>query len=212
MASVKKLTPWPESVLLAVAVFLLLYLAYSPPLSNEAVNRIHALQAGLFLSLAFLVGSLSRFWPDVFDRFKPYRRTLGVLGALSAASHVFMVYVPLGLNPSGWPLVFGAVALVGFLAMAATSNRSAVKELGYPLWKRFHTLGYLALAAGLAHFVLVELKDGAFNSGALESGVMALMALALVLRLAAFLAGSPMRRSYAEHFEPNARQKPLFGW
>ncbi len=205
-------TPWPESVLLAVAVFLLLYLAYSPQLPNVTVNKIHALQAGLFLSLAFLIGSLSRFWPNVFDRFKPYRRTLGVLGVLSAASHVFMVYVPLGLNPSGWPLVFGAAAFVGFLAMAATSNRTSVRQLGYPLWKRFHTLGYFALAAALAHFVLVEFKDGVFNPAWLEISVMALTALALAFRLAAFLAGSPMRRSYEEHFEPQVRHKPLFGW
>lgn len=208
----RKETPWPESVLLAVAVFLLLYLVYSPQPDTVTVNKIHALQAAAFLSLAFLIGSLSRFWPSVFDRFKPYRRTLGVLGTLSAASHVFMVYVPLGWNPSGWLLFFGAAAFVGFVLMAATSSRAVVKELGYPLWKRFHTLGYLALAAGLAHFILVELKGGAFNPSLLETGVMVLMALALLLRLAAFLAGSPMRRSYAEHFGPQRKVRPLFGW
>ncbi|MBI2446098.1 hypothetical protein HYV43_06950 [Candidatus Micrarchaeota archaeon] len=195
-------TPWPESVLLGVGAFLLLYLAFSPQLSNAAVNQIHALQAAVFLSVAFLIGSLARFWPDVFEPFKSYRRPLGILGVVSAGAHVFMVFVPLGWNPAGWAMTFGYAASIGFLLMAVTSNRAAVRELGYPMWKRFHMLGYFALAAALVHFVLVELRDGVFDPSALEAGVMVFMALALLARLVAFLAGSPQRHSYDEHFLP----------
>lgn len=195
-------TPWLESLALAVGFFLLLFLLFSPPLSNVLVNKIHALQATVFLSSSFLIGSLSRFWPKTFDGFKPYRAPLGVLGVVSAAAHVFMVYVPLGWSPSGWALVSGAAAFLLFLAMAFTSNRAALESFGYPLWKRFHTLGYLALALLAAHFVLVETKKGVLALSPLEIGVLAMVVLALLMRSAAFLAGSPLRRSYEEHFEP----------
>jgi|GEM_PF-4637426 len=193
-------TPWPQSIALGVGVFLFLYAVFSPQLSNDAVNRIHALQGAAFISFSYLVGSLARLRPRPFGSLMSYRRPLGILGVVSIGAHVFMVFVPLGLNPGGWAAIFGYVSLIGFLLMAVTSNRTAVRELGYPAWKRFHFLGYLALAAALAHFVLLDLRDGVFNPPIPEAAVLTLMASALLLRLAAFLFGSPMRRSYEEHF------------
>lgn len=192
--------PWAESAIMAAVFFLLLYAAFSPVLSNPLVDKIHALQAATFLSMAFLIGSLSRFWPKLFDPLKPYRQTLGFLGAVSAVAHVFMVYVPLGWNPSGWVLVSGGFVFVLFLAMALTSNRAAVEKLGYPLWKRFHTLGYVALFLLAVHFVLAETKKGVFSLNPLETAVLALVVITLLARAAAFLAGHPMRQSYDAHF------------
>ncbi len=197
----KNETPWPQSIMLGVGAFLLLYVTFSPQLSNEAINRIHALQAAVFLSVSYLLGALYRLWPRVFGPMLTYRRPLGILGVVSAGAHAFMVFVPLGLAPKGWAAVFGFAALAGFLLMAVTSNRTAVRELGYPAWKRFHFLGYFALGTALVHFVLVELRDGVFNPPGLEAVVMALMAVTLLARLVAFVLGSPMRRSYEEHFQ-----------
>lgn len=195
----KSETPWPESIVLGVGAFLLLYVTFSPQLSNEAINRIHALQAAVFLSVSYLIGALARLSPRL-GTLIAYRRPLGILGVVSASAHAFMVFVPLGWTPTGWVAVFGFASLAGFLLMALTSNRTAVRELGYPAWKRFHFLGYFALGTALAHFILVDLRDGVFNPQGLEAAVMALMAVTLLARLLAFLLGSPMRRSYDEHF------------
>ncbi|MBI4361455.1 ferric reductase-like transmembrane domain-containing protein [Candidatus Micrarchaeota archaeon] len=202
-------TKWWGALGIAIATFLALYLYFDAGLDPKLLNKVYALHAATLLTLTFLIGSLSRFWPKIFNRYKSYRKALGLYGFLMAAGHVYTVLVPLGKSPSGYQALAGWAAFAVFLVMAITSNAKTAKRLGYGLWKRIQLVGYAALLLVGVHFFLVETRTGVLNLNSMQIVVLALVLLAVVLRIAAFIAGPRQKfTSYYDHFNGEDGEAP----
>lgn len=192
---------WYPVLGFALGLFLLLFSYFGAQLDARILTRVYALEALVLISLAFLIGSLSRFWPGTFDAFKHHRRPLGILGVLSASSHVFTVYVSFSWEPKSLGFLAPWAGFLIFCTMVVVSTQYFLKRLRYDQWKRIQLVGYLALALVISHMAYV-LWWGFRNVSAPEWFVFGLGFFALLARLAAFLAGTPDERSYAEHVMP----------
>ncbi|HLD75378.1 MAG TPA: ferric reductase-like transmembrane domain-containing protein [Candidatus Norongarragalinales archaeon] len=189
---------WSKAVGFSVLVFVVFQAGYASwNFSLEALGKVFALESVVLISLTFLIGSLSRYRPSWFDRFKPYRKALGVIGFALAALHVFFsLYLWFGFDFSMVlssakivPILVGWVAFAIFSAMALLSDERWVKKLGFPLWKKIQRLGYLALALVLVHFFWMELKEGVFNVKPLGQAVFVLALVAILARCHVHIAG-----------------------
>ncbi|MBO1323710.1 protein-methionine-sulfoxide reductase heme-binding subunit MsrQ [Acetobacter sp. TBRC 12305] len=123
-----------------------------------------------------------------------YRRMLGLLAFAYAAMHV-ATYVALDLrfdfailygDLTKRPfLIFGMLAFIALLPLAATSNTRSIRALGRN-WQRLHRLVYVALIAASLHFLM------AFKTWHMDALVyVGLGGVLLLLRLAR----APWRRA-----------------
>ncbi|HGM5583177.1 TPA: protein-methionine-sulfoxide reductase heme-binding subunit MsrQ [Pseudomonas putida] len=71
-------------------------------------------------------------------------------------------------------IIVGAIAFLGLLALAVTSNRYSQKRLG-ARWKKLHKLVYVILGLGLLHFLWIVRSD--LEEWAIYAGVGALLML-----------------------------------
>lgn len=193
-------TKWWGALGIAIATFLALYLYFDAELDPELLSKVYVAHAAVLLSLTFLIGSLSRFWPKVFNRYKPYRKALGIYGFLMFAGHIYTVMVPLHQSLTGFSAWTAWGALAIFAVMAITSNVRSSEKLGYALWKRIQLLGYAAMVLVGAYLYLSETQNGSAGFNSIQIVVLALVFLAVVMRLAAFSTG-PKRHntSYYDH-------------
>ncbi|MGK8438070.1 protein-methionine-sulfoxide reductase heme-binding subunit MsrQ [Ectopseudomonas hydrolytica] len=77
-------------------------------------------------------------------------------------------------------IIVGALAFVGLLALAVTSNRFSIRRLGRK-WKALHRLVYVILLLALLHMLWVVRADlGEWLAYALVGGVLLLMRLSVV--------------------------------
>ena len=101
--------------------------------------------------------------------FLPWRRALGLLAFWYVLAHV-AVYLLLdrGLNLATIAddltrrpyIMLGMGALLALAPLALTSNRWSIRKLGKK-WQSLHRLAYIALLAGLLHYVLsLKVMDG----------------------------------------------------
>lgn len=112
-----------------------------------------------FLLLALAVSPARRLFG--WSRLIAARRTLGVAAFCYAAFHLLLYIADqkfkLGTVVSEIVLRFyltiGFVALVGLLALAATSTDAAIRRLG-PRWNTLHGASYLIAALAILHFML----------------------------------------------------------
>jgi len=168
-------------VLLAASAFGVITALRHPGTTAETfILRFTSITAFLLLNLTLAIGPLARLFP----RFIPLlynRRHLGVTVALLALVHgvfaiiqfhalgdrnplvsVFTAYGNDYLAPfsslrsiSRFPFeIFGFVALVILILMAATSHDFWLRNLGPRTWKRLHQLVYVAYGLLLAHILL----------------------------------------------------------
>lgn len=184
-------------------------------LSWRMANKIAAL-AGLFIiSLTFIIGPLSKFFPLYFGKYKAHRKFLGIAGFVLVALHAILsiiFYYNLDIaymvsleNPKVLGFYSALIAFLIFLLMTLTSTAEAVRKLGYPLWKSVQMTGYLALALSLLHFFILETTpDGIFKVRTLGMLIFYFTLLALVLRIAVFLLSLPPRKKYEEHISETA--------
>lgn len=102
-------------------------------------------------------------WP----RLIAVRRMLGVASACYATLHLALFAVDLKLDLAvilaemvkRIYLVVGSAALLGLLALAATSTDGMVRRLGGKAWQRLHRLVYPLAALGLLHFAMQSKID-----------------------------------------------------
>ncbi len=135
----------------------------APPLGampiTEALHQI-GLWTVRFLLLTLAVTPFRRIgqWP----RLILVRRMLGVTACAYAVIHLtlyvvqqhyrlFFVASEIALR---FYLTIGFVALLGFIALAATSTDGAMRRLGGKAWQRLHYLVYPIGVLALAHFFL----------------------------------------------------------
>lgn len=93
-----------------------------------------------------------------------FRRALGLLAFFYIALHLTSwVWLDMGLRWAEvtadlWKRPYILIGMTGFLVMlplAATSSNAAIRRMGPQAWGRLHRLAYLALGAGVLHFILL---------------------------------------------------------
>ncbi len=135
--------------------------------SKPTTNAIH--QAGdwaiRFLLLSLLVSPLRRIgnWPKLIM----VRRMLGLTALFYLLLH-FMLYIvdqKWNLNKVAseiWLRIYltiGFVALLGTIALGATSFDSVIKKMGGAWWSKLHMLVYPIAILGLLHFAMQTKLD-----------------------------------------------------
>ncbi|MDP4025527.1 ferric reductase-like transmembrane domain-containing protein [Methylobacterium sp. NEAU 140] len=128
---------------------------------------VRFLLASLAVSLLRRIGD----WPRVLL----VRRMLGVTALAYALAHLALYVVDQNFVLTKVVseivlrlyLTIGFVALVGLIALGATSTDAAIRNLG-PNWHRLHRLVYTIAVLGLAHYFLqskIDVSDPVFWTG-----------------------------------------------
>lgn len=210
-------------LLVAVGAFLWVFLYVTPGvLSHEApidpqIHRARAFGACAYVMLSAIlcIGPLAQLDP----RFLPLlynRRHFGVITLLVAMTHAgyilgwYFAFSPsdrleglLGANTSytqiaGFPFeAFGVLAILILMVLAATSHDFWLKFLTPPIWKRLHSLIYLAYAALVAHVALGILQDQRDHT-----------VTAILLGLAGLVAGLHLWVALRERAAPSGVEVP----
>ncbi|MBI2079711.1 ferric reductase-like transmembrane domain-containing protein [Candidatus Micrarchaeota archaeon] len=134
--------------------------------SLREINKVIALESIALITITFLLGPLSKIWPQVFAKYLYLRKPLGIAGFAFGMVHSvysFYQYYKLDINvamasPKWGGFVAGVVALFIFLLMTLTSTNEAIKSMGYERWKTLQRTGYIALFFTIAHFYILETK------------------------------------------------------
>jgi sulfoxide reductase heme-binding subunit YedZ len=163
-ALARRVPTWVVYSLGAVPLAFLVWGAASNDLGADPVKAIEH-QLGL-LGLQFLLASLAvtplrRFGLNLIR----FRRALGLLAFAYVSLHlVAWVWLDMGLRWSEmavdlWKRPYIIAGMVGFAALlplALTSTNAAIRRMGPVAWGRLHKLAYLAILAGILHFVLLS--------------------------------------------------------
>lgn len=121
------------------------------------------------LSLTLVIGPACRFFP-VLDVLKAHRKFWGVSAFLAALTHTGLIFIYFYKfnflkfvdfsNPKYLGILAGLIALFILAVVTVTSIKKAVEILSPNIWKMIQTTAYLALILAIAHFYIVESKDG----------------------------------------------------
>lgn len=161
---------WLKASSLALAVTPALVIGYwfftgqLGALPTKAAMKLLGLWSIRFLVISLALTPLQRAlnWPKL----ALIRRIAGVTAASYAGLH-FLLFVPysgydagkivseIALRPY---LAIGFVALLGLMALAATSTDAMLARLG-AAWKKLHQLVYLIVPIGLLHYAMQEKLD-----------------------------------------------------
>ncbi len=126
------------------------------------------------IAIAYLIGSLARFWPAKWEQKKQLRKYYGLFGFYlilvhSAWGFLLKLYPeyyakhfdkidPAKVQLIDLPFIFGASGLLIFLAVALVSLQVVAKKMTPFAWLMTQRLGYLALVLGTIHFTLIKWK------------------------------------------------------
>lgn len=127
------------------------------------------LSAISLLSITLAIGPACRFFPSL-EPLKAHRKIWGIASFLAALAHTVLIFVYFfnfnflkfidTSNQKFFGFLFGLVAFFILLAVTLTSFKKISNSLDPKVWKMIQTTSYLALILALAHFYLVESKDG----------------------------------------------------
>ncbi len=119
------------------------------------------------LALALALGPLSRFLPG-FDKWLPYRRTLGLAAAYMSIIHVVLVFVYLPFKfpdkysadyPLSWfvghwfTIVAGLAGFLLIMAIVLYSYPGGIRKLGQRKWEILQKLSYLVMIFVVLHLL-----------------------------------------------------------
>lgn len=126
-----------------------------------------------FLLASLAVTPLRRVanWPKLIN----LRRMLGVTAAAYALAHLGLYVVDQNLDLAKvvseialrFYLTIGFVALLGLIALGATSTDAAIRKMG-PAWQRLHRIVFVIGTLGLLHYFLqskIDVSDPVFWTG-----------------------------------------------
>lgn len=199
---------------LPLALVLILFVFYGYfEVSWSMANKISALVGLALASITFLLGPLARFWPNVFARYIPQRKYLGLFAfalivahtAISISLYQLTIEKIFYESPKTLGFYAASVAFLIFLVMSATSTQKACDMLGYRTWKMVQMCGYLALVLSLAHFYILEDKPekGGFVIRPLGYAVFALGVVALAAKVIAVVRHRA-KTAYEQHVKHDA--------
>jgi sulfoxide reductase heme-binding subunit YedZ len=163
-ALARRLPTWVVYLLGAVPLGFLVWGVLTNSLGADPVKAVEH-RLGI-LGLQFLIASLAisplrRFGLNLIR----FRRALGLLAFFYVALHLAAwVWLDMGLRWSEmaadlWKRPYIIAGMVGFAAvlpLALTSTNAAIRRMGPVAWGRLHRLAYLAILAGVLHFVLLS--------------------------------------------------------
>jgi len=172
-------------------------------ISNKAIS----LSAVVFISLSYLIGSLSRFWPKLFSPLMGSRKFFGLFGFGLAALHGLISL--LIFSPSHYPkffsatgqlnlvgelsMLFGVLGFFVFSAVALSSIPQVVSSMDQKRWMMVQRLGYLGLLLVFFHVFSMGiegwLKPSGWPGGLLPISLVAaiIIAFTLLLKLTALI-------------------------
>ena len=137
------------------------------PFSLFTTEKCTAIASAYCLALALALGPLSRFFSS-FDKFLPYRRTLGLTAAFMTIPHVILVivYLPMKFPEKysaeyfmSWyvdywfTIVMGILTFILFIAIAVYSYPSGIRTLGKHKWMILQKLAYLVMIFIVLHLL-----------------------------------------------------------
>lgn len=135
---------------------------------SEMVKTTGLLAISL-LSLTLVIGPACRFFPSL-EPLKSHRKTWGIASFLAALTHTLLILIYFfnfnflkfidTSNPKFLGFLLGSMALFILLVVTLTSFKRILYSLDPKIWKMIQTTSYLALFFAVAHFYLVESKDG----------------------------------------------------
>ena len=128
-------------------------------------NKSISFTAVILIGSSFFLGSLAHFWPSQFVRQLYLRKHFGLIGFSMAALHGLIslllfspTYYPNFFEAGGklnligeFSMLFGAVAILIFSAVAITSIPSVEKSMAPVQWLFAQRLGYIAFILVLLH-------------------------------------------------------------
>ena len=148
----------------AVPLVLLTWDATHGELGADSQNRavhITGMTALIFLMLTLAVTPVRKI--TGWNWLSHFRRMLGLYAFFYASVH-FSIYFGLekGLSISAVIddalrhnfILFGMIALLLMIPLAATSTNGIIKWMGAAKWKRLHQLVYVSAIAGVTHYAL----------------------------------------------------------
>ncbi|MDO8554333.1 MAG: ferric reductase-like transmembrane domain-containing protein [Candidatus Micrarchaeota archaeon] len=178
--------------------------------SLREINKVFALAAIGLIAISFILGPLSRFWPNLFAKYLYFRKPVGlagfVLGIVHGAYSAMAFYnldvsILLLQNEKSLALIFGVLGTIVFIVMSATSNKTMMEKLGYKTWKAIQTFGYFGLLFIILHFLLIETKpDKGFDVRPYGLVFFYLAIAALILRIIVIFVSNEPRKVYEHHF------------
>ncbi|MDP3407467.1 sulfite oxidase heme-binding subunit YedZ [Bosea sp. (in: a-proteobacteria)] len=116
-----------------------------------------------------------------FGKLLGIRRMLGLSVLAYAAAHLILYCIDLGWDVGlivseivkRFYLIVGITALIGLVALGATSTDGMIRRMGAKAWQRLHMLIYPIALLGLLHFALQSKID--VTQPVLMSGLFALL-------------------------------------
>lgn len=157
----------PTWVVYALGAIPLGFLVWGAVIGGLGADPVKVIEHRLGeLGLQFLIASLAitplrRIGLNLIR----FRRALGLLAFGYVALHLMAwVWLDMGLRWSEmaadlWKRPYIIAGMVGFAALlplALTSTNAAIRRMGPVAWGRLHRLAYLAILAGVLHFVLLS--------------------------------------------------------
>lgn len=183
-------------------------------ISEDAFNMVAAV-AGLFIvGAVFLIGPLSRYFPNQFCKYRAYRKFLGLFGFGLILIHVFLSLVfayhldvgkMVNQNPKALGFYSAVIAFFIFLLMSITSTDKAIKLFnqklgGYNNWKLLQTTGYIAMSLALLHFLILETNENGFSPGIIGLAVFVFSMIVIAARIVVMIhAKFPAEKTFSEH-------------
>lgn len=135
---------------------------------SEMVKTTGLLAISL-LSITLVIGPACRFFPAL-ESLKAHRKIWGISSFLAALAHTILILIYFfkfnflkfidTSNPKFLGFLLGLIALFILLIVTFTSFKKILYSLDPKVWKMIQTTSYLALIFAIAHFYLVESKDG----------------------------------------------------
>jgi DMSO/TMAO reductase YedYZ heme-binding membrane subunit len=173
-------------------------------------NKGIALASVVFIALSFILGPLTKFWPQTFARFQPLRKYFGLLGFGLGAIHAVMsllifspAYYPKFFTQTGnlnligeLSMLFGVLGFFIFLIVALTSIGAIQKTMRYETWLTVQRTGYLAFFFILLHVFVMGFegwqKPETWPGGLLPISLVAfiIIAVTLLIRVIAIITPS----------------------
>ena len=160
----RKLPTWPLYVLAPIPGFVIFYWAVTNQLGPDPLQVLER-QLGKWalqmLIITLLVTPL-RKWTGV--NFIKFRRAFGLTAFMYVCFHLLTWFVldkqffwgeilkDLIKRPY---IIIGMVAFVILLPLAITSNNKIIRKMGPKRWNKLHKLSYVAVLAGVVHYMMV---------------------------------------------------------
>ncbi len=186
---------WAGIVIGIVALFMLF--TEAPDFTLQQLDMVILLTGLALISITFILGPASKFWPETFEKQLPLRRAFGLSGFSFLVLHFLYILVfihgaleldlekTIFANPNIISLALAFLGVGVFYFMGITSSDKAVDSLGYMWWKRVHTTGYFGLVLMLMHFFTLKATTlSQLRLSFAESIVVALAIIAVSMRVA----------------------------